>query len=250
MACSSLCFGKYPLDDALRKIRELEFQKVDLALHEGGRHLSPSALTGDLHRLAQHLRAFNLSYAAFHVRLGHTDAGAHDRLHAIGRLARLLTVPVLCVPAAPLGSDFDAEVERLADWSRVCTSEGVMLTVETHSQTLTADPAGAVELCKRVPGLGLTLDPSHYLVGPHRPENLDPLYPHVRHVRLRDSGTEPHQFQVRIGQGAVEYGRIISQLLRHGYDRVLTIDVRDLPDSPFPIEPEVRKLKYLLESLV
>jgi len=34
------------------------------------------------------------------------------------------------------------------------------------------------------------------------------------------------------------------------YDRALTVDVRDVADSAFPVEPEVRKLKYLLESLV
>ena len=107
-----------------------------------------------------------------------------------------------------------------------------------------------MQLCQRVPGLGLTLDPSHYLAGPHGPVNYDPLFPFVRHVRLRDSGPRPDQFQVRVGQGEVEYGRIISHLDRYRYDRALTVDVRDVPDNPFPVEPEVRKLKYLLESLV
>ena len=43
---------------------------------------------------------------------------------------------------------------------------------------------------------------------------------------------------------------IITHLDRCRYDRALTVDVRDVPDNPFPVEPEVRKLKYLLESLV
>jgi sugar phosphate isomerase/epimerase len=81
----------------------------------------------------------------------------------------MLTVPVLSVPAAAKGSDLPAEVARLTDWVKVARSEGVILTVETHSDTLTADPAGAVELCRRVPGLGLTLDPSHYVAGPDGP---------------------------------------------------------------------------------
>jgi len=28
------------------------------------------------------------------------------------------------------------------------------------------------------------------------------------------------------------------------------VDIHDVPDSPIAMEPEVRKLKYLLESLV
>jgi len=156
----------------------------------------------------------------------------------------------LTVAAGPLGSDFDAETDRLRDWSKVAASEGVMLTVETHSETITADPLGAVELCRRIPGLGLTLDPSHYLIGPHGAVNFDPVFPFVRHVRLRDTGTKPEQFQVRVGQGELEYGRILSQLARYHFDRALTADVRDVADNPFPVAPEVRKLKYLLESLV
>ncbi|MDW8196764.1 MAG: sugar phosphate isomerase/epimerase, partial [Gemmataceae bacterium] len=92
--------------------------------------------------------------------------------------------------------------------------------------------------------------PSHYQISPHGPLNYDCLLPHVRHVRLRDSGRTPDQFQVRIGQGEIEYGRLINQLDRVRYDRALTVDIRDVPDNPFPVEPEVRKLKYLLESLV
>jgi sugar phosphate isomerase/epimerase len=116
--------------------------------------------------------------------------------------------------------------------------------------TLTEDPGTAVELCERVPGLGLTLDPSHYIAGPHQGKSFDQVYPYVRHVHLRDTGHGANQFQVRVGQGEVEYGRIVSQLARHHYDRLLTVDIHDIPDAPFAMEPEVRKLKYLLESLV
>ena len=139
---------------------------------------------------------------------------------------------------------------RLREWVKVAATEGVILTVETHGATITGDPLGAAELCRRVPGLFLTLDPSHYQVGPHGAVDHDALFPLVRHVRLRDTGKTPEHFQVRIGQGEIEYGRIIAQLERCRYDRGLTVDVRDVADNPFPVEPEVRKLKYLLESLV
>jgi sugar phosphate isomerase/epimerase len=132
----------------------------------------------------------------------------------------------------------------------IAESEGVQLTVATQIGTLTEDPDRAVSLCQKAPGLGLTLDPSHYIVGPHNGKNYDQVFPHVRHVHLRDTGKTPNQFQVRVGQGQIEYGRIIAQLARHQYERSLTVDIRDIPDSPIPTAPEVRKLKFLLESLV
>jgi sugar phosphate isomerase/epimerase len=251
VACSTLCFSRLSLDEALRTIREMHFPKADLAIHDAGPHLTPAEVAADVSRVAQRLKAANLPLGAFHVVIATPD---HDeackQLRAVCRLARVSTVPLVTVPAAPLGSDFDAETRRLQCWTKVAAGEGVMLTVETHSETVTADPVGAIELCRRVPGLAVTLDPSHYLVGSHGTVNFDPLFPYVRHLRLRDSGTKPEQFQVRVGQGELEYGRIIAQLQRHRYDRAMTVDVRDVPDNPFPVEPEVRKLKYLLESLV
>lgn len=252
VACSTLCFARYPLERALRMIAELEFSKVDVALHERGPHLRPSEVAADVSLAAQLIRIGpSLSPAAFSVEIETTDWGEFQRqLHAVCHLARLSTVQVLTLPAAPTGCGLDMEVRRLSSLVRLAEEEGIVLTVETRTGTLTEHPATAVELCQRVPGLGLTLDPSHYISGPNQAKSFDQVYPFVRHVHLRDTGRGADQFQVRVGQGEVEYGRIISVLARQRYDRLLTVEIYDIPDAPFTMETEVRKLKYLLESLV
>ena len=252
VACSTLCFARYPLEQALRTIIELGFGKADVALHERGPHLRPSEVAADVHRAAQELRIGpGLAPAAFSVVIEAVDAADYvQQFKAVCRLACLSTVPVLSLPASPAGVGLDAEVERLKRLVQVAAQEGVLLTVPTEMGAVTEEPAAAVELCQRVPGLGLTLDPSHYIAGQKEAKDFDGLYAYVRHVRLRDTGRGPNQFQVRVGQGEVEYGRIVSQLARYHYDRLLTVDIRDVPDAPFAMEPEVRKLKYLLESLV
>jgi sugar phosphate isomerase/epimerase len=252
VACSTLCFARYPLDQALYIIAELGFGKADIALHERGPHLRPSVVAADVHHAAQVIRLGpGLAPAAFSVCIEATDQSEYlKQFKAACRLACLSTVPVISMPAASSGTGLDAEVERLKRLSSVAEQEGVLLTVATENGTLTEDPDAAVALCERVPGLGLTFDPSHYLVSHQETKDIDHIYPHVRHVRLRDTGRGPNQFQVRVGQGEIEYGRIISQLARYQYDRLLSVDIRDVPDAPFAMEPEVRKLKYLLESLV
>ena len=47
VACSTQCFAKYPLERALRIIGELEFSKLDVAIHEQGPHLRPSEVAAD-----------------------------------------------------------------------------------------------------------------------------------------------------------------------------------------------------------
>jgi sugar phosphate isomerase/epimerase len=252
VACSTLCFGRYPLDQALQTIGELGFSKVDIALHEPGPHLRPSQVAADVTTAAHRIRSGpSLAPAAFDVQIqADGDTQFQQQLRAVCRLARLTTVPLLTLPAAAVGGGLHAEVRRLTGLVRLAESEGVVLCVATRIGTLTENPDTAVELCQRVPGLGLTLDPSHYLAGPHQGKNYDQVFPFVRHVHLRDTGRAPGQFQVRVGQGEVEYGRIVAQLSRYNYDRLLTVAIHDIPDAAFAMEPEVRKLKYLLESLV
>jgi sugar phosphate isomerase/epimerase len=251
VACSTLCFCRHSLEDALQTMREMRFPKADLAIHDTGAHLTPAEVLEDVGKIATRLKTSNQPLAAIHAHIGNPNVElSRLQLRAICRLARVSTVPLVTIPAAPIGSDFAVEIVRLRDWVRIAESEGVILSVETNSSTVTADPLGASELCRRVPGLGLTLDPSHYMAGPHGPAEYETLYPFVKHVRLRDSGMKPELFQVRVGQGEMEYGRIISQLDRMKYDRALSVDIRDVPEPEFPVEAEVRKLKYLLESLV
>jgi sugar phosphate isomerase/epimerase len=252
VACSTLCFGRYPLDQALRLIGELGFSKVDVALHEQGPHLRPSQVSADVSAAVHRIRnGPSLAPAAFDVKLEAANEEESERhLRAICRLARLSTVPLMTISAAPTGSGVNAEVQRLTGLVRRADAEGILLTVATRTGTLTEHPDTAVELCERVPGLGITLDPSHYIAGPNQGKNYDHVFPYVRHVLLRDTGRVAGQFQVRVGQGEVEYGRIVAQLARYNYERLLTVAIHDIPDAPFAMEPEVRKLKYLLESLV
>lgn len=250
VACSTQCFAKYPLDRALRTIGELEFGKVDVAIHEKGPHLKPSEVAADVHAAAHQIRIGpSLAPGAFSLEIEATDSTDYERqLRAICQLARLSSVAVITIQAAPTGTDVGAEVKRLTGLVRLATEEGLVLTVETRIGTLTEDPDVAVMLCNRVAGLGLTLDPSHYIAGPCQGKSFDAVYPFVRHVHLRDSA--PSAFQVRVGQGVIEYGRIISLLYRNHYDRLLTVEINNGQECPYPMDQEVRKLKYLLESLI
>ncbi len=252
IACSSLCFASLPLEAALRRIAEMEFAKVELALVENWAHLNPSEVAQDMAASLRKIRLGpSLSVAAFYLGIAADEPAEYRRqFEAACKLAKLLTVTCITIPTAPVGSDVTAEVNRLRELSAHTAKQGITLCVENHVGRLAQDPAVAVALCEAVPGLGLTLDPSHYVNGPHQNKEYSDVFPHVQHVHLRDSGTGPNQAQVQIGQGLIEYSRVLAQLERFDYNRTLSVEIVDEPGSSLDVEAEVRKLKLLLESLV
>src|SRR5262249_37851909 len=153
----------------------LEFSKLDVAIHERGPHLRPSQVAEDVTLAGQMIRIGpSLSPAAFDLEIETESAEEYDRqLRAVCKLARQSAVSVLTIPAAANGCGLDDEVARLTRLVHLCEVEGIALTVATRIGTLTEMPDTALELCERVQGLGLTLDPSHFVAGPNQGASYD-----------------------------------------------------------------------------
>ena len=251
IACSTLCFSSKSLEGALRRIAEMEFSRVEIAMVENLAHLNPSEIAKDTVAAVRRIRSGpSLSPVAFYLGIATDDATEYLRqFEAVCKLAKILTVTCVTIPTAPVGSDMGTEIRRLRELSALASAEGVTLSVENHVGRLAQDPAVAVSLCNAVPGLGLTLDPSHYVNGPHQNRDYSEVFPYVQHVHLRDSGTAPNQAQVQIGQGLIEYSRIMSQLERYHFRRNMSVEILEDAGSSLDVETEVRKLKLLLESL-
>ena len=100
VSCSTLCFASQPFREALQTISELRFSKADLAIHAMGPHLRPVDVLDDTAAIYQRLKISGVGFAAFHVDFGKESfETATEQLRAIARLARLLAVPVITIPA-------------------------------------------------------------------------------------------------------------------------------------------------------
>jgi sugar phosphate isomerase/epimerase len=245
---STLGWSKLPLEDAYAAIAGLEFGQADLALHEGWAHIAPSALADGgepaVRREAQRIRELVARLemkrtAAANVGLGTPDpAEQARRLGAVCDLAAALDVPVVTIGAARRGTPEAEEAARLRALLAVAAARGVTLTVETHSAQLTELPDVAVRLCQAVPGLGLTLDASHYYAGPNAGADFSAVYPHVRHVHLRDAGDDWDHIQMPAGSGRVDFGAIVRGLDAAGYSGKFAIEYIDsIPIVAAPGEP-------------
>jgi len=247
VAVSTDCFPDVTMPDVIDAFIDLEFTTVEISLREDGTVLSPSRIDADFDK-AIHLarRSHRLEVCSYDVHIDATGDEHYQQFESICRLGKATKVVTLTVPSGELGIPFNEEVERLQKLVTIAEGEGVRVAMKSQIGRLSEDPDTVKVLCDNVKGLGLTLDPSHYLCGPHSHKNLDKIMPYVFHVHLRDS--KKNQLQVRVGQGEIEYGRIVTQLSKVGYGQALSIQAPPLPE--LDQRGELRKLRLLLETLL
>ena len=246
VAASTRCFADKGFAEACHLLTDLEFDKVEIWFDDHSQHLRPTEVASNIEGFYSQFREVTrLTPVAFCLE---HDVLA-DTLHDLCKLAKLMRVAQITVPASPLGTPFNEEIDRLRNFVRLANQETIRLSIKTRIGSLTEDPRTAVELCQSVKGLGLTLDPSHYLCGPHAARGIDTLMPYVFHTHLRD--TTATQLQVQVGLGEVDYTRLISQLRKENFDRTLSVELLpELYDPEINRPLEMRKLRMLLETLL
>lgn len=235
------------LPDAIGKLRDLEYSSVEITLHENSNQVKPSqvmqsvdqaiALCRDTHRL---------NIVSYSLEIEAEGEDYYKQFEAICELAKATKVVTLTVPSGEHGTPFNEEVEKLRRLVAIAELQGVRVGMRSQVGRLSEDPDTVAVLCDNVKGLGLALDPSHYIYGPHQGRSIDKLIKYVYHMLLRD--TKKDQLQVRVGQGEVDYGKLVTQLERVNYDRALCVHITEMPDVDHMVE--LRKMRLLLESLL
>jgi sugar phosphate isomerase/epimerase len=226
---------------------DLEYTSVEIMVHESGGHLKPSEVHADLPGAIRICRdTKRLTTVGYSVDIEAPEEESYRQFASCCKLAKATKVVTVTVRSAELGTPFNAEVERLRELVRIAAEESVLVGLLTETGRMTQDPDTAIVLAHSVKGLAITLDPSHFIYGPHQGAGFEKIMQHVCHVRLRDTTKE--ELQVRIGKGEVEYGRLIAQLNQVNYARALSVDI--VPQADIDQQAEMRKMRLLLESLL
>jgi sugar phosphate isomerase/epimerase len=245
VSASTRCFSDKSLEEACYLLDDLEFDKIELWMDDTQNQLKVSEVIRDPEGFCIRFReATRLTPVAFCL-----DSDIDPQaFQIITRVAKQLKVAQITLPASRLGTPFNSEIDRLREFLKVASQDGIRVSIKTKTGHLTEDPDTAIELCQAALGIGLTLDPSYYLCGPHRGGMYDQVYPYIYHTHLRD--TTPDQIQVPVGLGQIDYSRIISQLERVKYSRALSVEILpELTDEAARLI-ELRKMRLLLESLL
>jgi sugar phosphate isomerase/epimerase len=237
------------LDAALERLVDLEYNRVEITLLERSQQLKPSQVHADLDSAVSVCReTHRLTPVAYYVDIDAEGDLYYEQFSACCKLAKATKVVTLTVRSGEIGTPFNAEIERLRELVRIGSLDGVQIGLKTETGRMSQDPATAIVMCDNVKGLGITLDPSHFVCGPHKGGNYDQIFKYVIHLQLRD--TTKDKLQVRVGQGEVEYGRLVTQLGKFRYNRALCVNILEQPESGVDHMAEMRKMRLLLESLL
>lgn len=247
VAASTRCFPDIALAKSLQKLADLEFNSAEIVIGNAENDLQPEWLAQDFQavcRLCVSCR--QVSPVAFYFNIPTDDPTFFVKYENVLRLCKVLGVVTLIVNASPVGFPFNEEFERIVRLVKTSSGYGVTVSVLTNRETVAGTIDSLNSFAKGIPGMRIALDPSQFIFGYKTPIDYESLLPKVSHIRLRD--TSAKQYQVKLGQGALEYKRFVEQLEKVRYNRVLCVDVEPSPN--LNTESELRKMRLLLESLL
>lgn len=243
VAGSTLLYTRYSLEKACELLAKLGFEAVDVAMIENWAHIGPSSAIedpeGTIERIVTACDDSGLDPVAVNGSPG--DGHPREQVRRVGALAAVadgIGASTITMGAAQRDADFETDLDRFRSFVSVAERYDVTICVEAHYRQLTEDPAVALAYAERVPGLGITLDPSQFAVGPYWEAGCyDDLLPHVEHVHVRQAGDswETVQLSPDDERGRVDFSRLVSKLESAGYDGAVTIEYIDSLDG---VDPE------------
>jgi len=167
------------------------------------------------------------------------------QFQALVALASRCDVRLINLMAPPAGGDRQAQVKRLRILQDMASRLGVLLSVETHCNQVTELPADAEWFCRQVPGLGLTLDPSHYYAGPNQGAGFENLYPLALGTGLRAAGMSWEEIQLSWGRGPIDFTEVIRKLEAVGYKGFYVVEYIEGLNEVDPLVESRRFLEWL-----
>ena len=243
LSCTDFTFPLLDHDRALAIIALLGLRGVDIGLFEGHGHLKPSrellqpARNGAAlkKRLAAHglkaadiflqIHAGFVEFAVNHPEAKRREFAREQFLRALDYAAAAGSKHVTILPGVVNGSR-TASVSRSADelaW-RVAQAQAakLQLAVEPHVGSLIDTPERALDLVKRVPGLGFTLDYAHFTRAGISDARIEPLAKFATHLHARCA--RRGRLQSPLKENTIGFPRVVKALAKNKFSGWIALE--------------------------
>jgi len=266
----SFAFGPRPLEGAGQIIRQLGFEVIDLGVCFGNTQINPFEASDDPEavsdRVRQTLERLKLQPGEcfvldFGQPINHPDkmmrSETRRRFRPLARFASLAGCPsIMLIPGVvheQLGREasYELSVEELRELCLMADDNRIQLNIEPCDSSVAQTPQDAVRLCRDVPGLGLTLDYSHFIDPGYVQAEVEALHPFARHFHARQAVRGKRVEAVE--RGSIDFQRILSLLKRDNYQGIIAVEYVECETTRqcgVDVWTETPKMKSELERLM
>lgn len=245
LATADFSFPLLPHDKVLDLVAALDLEGVDIGLFEGRSHLWPSREFRHASRSGKEMRKklkdrglkaadvflqTNPDFVPYAV--NHPEAArrkkARDWFEKTLEYAdacqshHVTALPGVLFPDEPAQLSWGRCAEELAWRVAKAKKAGITFSVEAHVGSIAPTPKDAMKLLKKVPGLTLTLDYTHFTRAGMKDEQIEPLLPHASHFHVR--GAARGRLQTSFKNNVIDYKRVFGQMKKNGYRGYLGIE--------------------------
>jgi Fe-S-cluster-containing hydrogenase component 2 len=154
----------------------------------------------------------------------------------------LMMSPGKCNDEIGIDASRKLAVESLKFQQEVCSKHGLQLNIEPHWHSLAEDPESAIWFCEQIPGIGLTLDYSHFIAQGYSQEEVEPLHAYAHHLHARQA--KKGATNATFSEGTIDFSRILRKLNKDKWDGVICLEY-----NPSLIEDAQGEIKQLTRQL-
>jgi sugar phosphate isomerase/epimerase len=245
LSCADFTFPVPERATALKLVKLLGFDHVDVGLFARSSHFSPRKLqSAPREYTAQALNDLNaaaLKVSDVFVQIGEdpSECAANDPISEVRHTNSETFAQVIefCVSlgcqhitglpgvfhlGVSRGRDFELAEEEARRRVRECAATGIVYAIEPHVGSICADVESTRTFLSRVEGLTLTLDYGHFVMAGERSELIHTLIPFASHIHVR--GGAPDRLQTSLEENMIDFAGMVKELKRVHYAGFLTLE--------------------------
>jgi sugar phosphate isomerase/epimerase len=244
-SCADFTFPVLERSTALRLIKLLGFDHVDIGLFARSTHFSPCDLLASpgsyTAQVLRDLDTSELHTSDVFIQIGvdPSEAAANDPSSTVRDKNRdvfktalefcvaldskhLTGLPGVWHTDTSRERDLGLAAEEAAWRVSQCTSAGVIYAIEPHVGSICADVESTRAFLGAVGGLTLTLDYGHFVMAGETSSQVHSLLPVASHIHVRGGARE--RLQTAVDENTIDFLGMLSGLQRFGYGDFLALE--------------------------
>ena len=231
LSCTTVLFGGFSLQTALRNIGHCGYDGAELAALPGmAPHVGASASRDFLDGVAAMAREGGLSLSSIEA------GGVRDDFETILETAAALGIPVVAIGSGGSMNDEDSfreVVTRVRGAAEMAEKHGIKIAVKAHVHAAVFDSGSCLRLLDEVDcsNVGINFDPSHLFRAGEMPEDAAErigkgiIHSHFRDAPKAEMGPPGTPFEQIPGTGKVDLMATVKALHKAGYGGYLSLEV-------------------------